>query len=278
MPKEKEEIAPKEEEQPEPTKPTELSAEEQLTTITEERDRLIGERDGLSTKLESANKGLGTAQQTIRQRDASLRRQRELEDEIGGLTDLVKMYIAYDAESKGKPPEEFEEATKTRAPEFLKDFDKIQVKRKSDAQLRVRQEESQQKSEDAEARVLALGLTETDEDYRRVYNLVGEALKDPFKWAWVEADLAKLEKKSKETKAEEKPSETEAEMKERIKREILEESGELTAEGVSPSATGGMKSLTQEKLAEMRKSPDFFKWFKEHEAEIDALYNEGKIK
>jgi len=222
MTEEKQGIAPepREEEQP-----PEVPVEEQLKNITSERDRL-------NTELESAKKGLGTAQQTIRQRDTSLRRQQELESEIAGLTDLVKMSIAFSAEGQGRSAEEYDEAAKTRAPALIKKFEETQARRKVEVQRRSQQDESRQKSEDAETRIDKLGLTGADEDYRRIYNLVGEALRDPFKWGWVETEIAKLETKPKEEK---KPVETEAEIKERIRREILEERGELKPEGVGPS-------------------------------------------
>lgn len=241
MTEKKEEIAPEKEEQPE--KPLELSIEEQLQTITSERDRL-------NTELESAKKGLGTAQQTIRQRDASLRHIGELESEVSGLTDLVKMFIAFSAEEKGGSPDEFEEAKATRAEELLKKFEEDKAKKKAEAKLvaehETRQAEDQQKSRDAESRILALGLTGADEDYRRIYNLVGDALRDPFKWEWVETELAKLEGKSKKEK---KTVETEAEMEERIRREILEKSGALKPEGAAPSGAGG--TLTLKKIEKM---------------------------
>jgi len=247
----------------------EKGTEPQTPTPEEQMEALKTEKAELEQQLEQTKKGLSTAHQRITEKDVELKKRTDLESRIDQLSDEVKFFTSFYAENQGKSTEEFDEAKTTRPEDLLKKFQAMKTESETKRKQEAQRQEYIGKIQSYQQRVEGLGLTETDDEYLEIQDIVTRG-----NFPLAERRIAKLEK----SKEPEKPKETEAEMKERIKREVLEERGELTPEGGTPSAPSGLTGITPAEIERHRKEPDFFKWFKENEAEIDKLYSEGKIK
>ncbi len=120
-------------------------------------------------------------------------------------------------------------------------------------------------------RVEGLGLSENDEEYWEVHDLVTEG-----KYQRADIKLKKLEgAKPPESKEQGEAEEDSFEKRlEEEKRKWMEEKGLLESETTTPSGSGGLSGLNAETLREKMKDTE---WFKEHEEEIDKLYAGGKL-
>lgn len=172
-------------------------------------------------------KGFKTLQVQLGEEQGKLRKQAGIEERIQDLSDQMKILAAYVATSAGGNEDELTETPKEKKNALLQKFDQLEKERKEKTdkvQLTETVATYQKRTED-------LGLSQTDESYWEIHDLVTEG-----KFQRADIKLKKLEQ------AKTKPTETpkqvdiDKEIEERA-RKILEERGLLVAETGSPSAS-----------------------------------------
>lgn len=222
--------------QPEGGEPKPLSPEEELVALRQQ----LGEVTGKLTKAEEEAKAhqreVGKKAQELQQMRGSQVTRADL-DELRQNLDLMAGMIV-----QGRT-ENIENLEPQQKQDLLADVKRL----RSQQDAKHRYEEAASKIKGYEDRVTALGLTEDNEDYLEIYDLVtrGVSINDPRLIKRAELKLSKLEvAKSKEVKSvetEEKKPLTE-EDEEAIARKYMEKKGYLKQETGSPSA----KSTTRE--------------------------------
>lgn len=201
---------------------------------------VLKEKEQIEQRLSEATKGLATAQLTIKKRDQALKNQDELKTELKTVTEQMKMLAAFVSESQGRSADEFEQQTKIRKPDLLKQFDSIEQKKQIEKKQGVMLEAMKERQDKVEE----LGLTEEDEAYWEIFQLVTSAA-HPDHANLKLADL-KIKKIEKERGIKvEAPTENKETEEERISRLVdekyrkkLEDSGALKMEGGTPSGGG----------------------------------------
>jgi hypothetical protein len=219
-----------------------LPLEEQLKALQTEKDRL-------TLELESAKKGQVTLSQNLRKREEALNSQNALKSELESVKEQFKILAGYVSESKGGQSGDYEEASVNRAAELKAKFEKIEAERLQKAKI----EADTQVVVAFQNRVEALGLTENDENYYEIKNLVTSMNPDNLRLADIKIKKIEESKMTKPVVKTETEDEKIARLVEAGIRKRMQDDGLLTPEGGSPSA-----------------ATNSFK-------KIEEAYNEGKI-
>jgi len=204
-------------EQPKVETPT---PEEQLKTLETELNRY-------KSLAEEKEKGFKTLQERLSEEQGKLRKQAGVEERIQDLSDQMKILAAYVATSAGASEEELTGIPQEKRETLLQKFDQLEKERKEKiekTQLAETVAAYQKRTED-------LGLSQDDEDYWEIHDLVTEG-----KFQRADVRLKKLgQARSKPTETP-KSEDTDALVEERA-RKLLEERGLLIAETGGPSAS-----------------------------------------
>lgn len=252
------------------TEPEGVVADGQLPTVEEQLTTATDKADSLSKELEVAKKGLKTTQASLREREATLNRQGNLESEIASLKDTMEILTVSFAERQGKSREDIEAGV--GGVNIKAQIASIQQKHRRDAQIK----EYQATVKGYQERVEALGLKPGDDEYLSILNLVRTGYNDPAVREALDARLDKLEGAKKL----ETPSSVEEQAKklaEEMYRQKLEETGALKPESATPSGAS---------LGIPTKLETFRKWitdlpieeYAKLRPEIERMQAEGRIK
>jgi hypothetical protein len=200
---------------------------------------LEAEKGKLAQELENTRKGLATAHQDLTKKDKLLK-SIDYQPAITELNNKISMLTAFIAENQGKTAGDFETQVKERPADLLAKFQRLEAETKAKQALT----QAQAKVDEYKDKVEALGLTESDDDYLEIQDLVERG-----RFVLADKRIAKIQTKKPETKTE-TPKESEEERISRLAeekaRKYLEDNGLLKKEGASPSSSsGGLKSIEE---------------------------------
>ncbi len=205
-----------------------------------------------------------TIQKAVSKREEENRRLKEQLEEREADRNLLRSFAATLAEQKGKTEEEYLEDVQKRQPDLLKQYDILEAKRKQDKLVR----EAQEKAEEFRQKTEALGLTDKDEEYWEIHDLVVDG-----KFERANVRLGKLEAKKKEPQL---PPKSEADKQKEIEeaaRKMLEEKGLLKSDTNLPSGAGGKTTYSRKAIAEMPIAE-----YEKVKDDITLARREGRIK
>ena len=205
--------------------------------ITEQMKALQAERDRFESELKAAQRGLGTAAQTIRQRDDAIRNQNAIKADIDSVKEQLKILAGYVAQSKTGDSNDYNAQAGAHGPDLMKQFEEAETKKKAD----LKTQEDIATVGAFEARVNALGITPNDEAYYELKKLVIHMDPDELKQADIK--LRKMEEAKMPKADEKKPvavqNKTVDELvAEQLRAEMIKR-GMLTPESANPSASAG---------------------------------------
>lgn len=253
--------------------PDEKKPQEETPPPEESVDTLKAQLEEEKKLREQAEKGLKTARSTITDKQNELDKYKDIHSSIKEIKAELGVHRAFIDEVGYQgtvEDDEDEPKSKGKRPSLDEKMREIEQNAK--------QEQYRTMAQEAEgiARSIGLDIASAPEcEVVRNYFRSG----DPGLAREGVKLLQKMQADKEETppqeepKVDEQPKETEAEMRERIKREILEEQGALTPEG-SLALSGGLAGMSKEDIkAKMSDRA----WFREHEAEIDAAYRSGAL-
>jgi len=214
--------------QEEPKTPNELETiKAQLKAISDERDR-----------LDRAYKGLQT---TVNQKDTELKKASQIHSRLDELDEKLKLFIAAQAFGDGSEEESLEPVAKKK--QLLDRYNQMETEQKTKRAKEVQEvqvAELQKVITGYQERVQTLGLTEDDETYWEIYELVTQATPAGLKRADIK--LKKMED-AKKVKTDEKPEETlearTTKLAEDKFRKMLADKGMLDTDVGKPSGGGG---------------------------------------
>jgi len=240
--------------------PTQEVKEPEVKTPTQEEvvAQLQEERDAALAKAQEKEEGFKTLQQTTG------RKIKQLEDRAGDIDAISAkvevlggMLLNRDTEAS------LDDVPPDKKVDYAKQFRQAESDTRVQRQIKQRQE-----------RVEALGLSETDRQYKAVRALT---LSGDFKEA--DALLDELENKTEVSPVEEKPQKSPEEIKaehdaeiEEAARKMLEEKGYLVSDINEPSGSTSIPSSGEE-IGKM----SYAEW-KAKETQIDKTIREGRIK
>lgn len=222
-------------EAPEVEAPETPTAEEQLKAAQEEIDKIKAE-------LESKDKGLRTAHQTLTEKDKKLREASDFHTRLDGFEETQKILIGMMQERGAVSDEEVSLEKRT---DYVKQYDEIRKRQKEEreaASMRTEQEEYARQAQAIYARAQEAFKDDIDELDKVAYNL------DRGRLDLAEARVAKVEGKEKPP-AKEKQVESDEERVARLAEEMykkrLDEEGLLRTESAEPSG----RSRTMDEIA-----------------------------
>ncbi len=209
------------------------TAEQQTPTQESEASQLKAEIERLKAQVDEKDKGFKSLQRELSEREKKLQSVSTQEEKLQALRDDFKTLAAWVASSAGKTPEEYEEAKTTNKDNLLAEFEKREKQRQEQQRI----QELKQKGDEFRQRVEALGLTDKDEEYWDIHDLVIDG-----KLQRADVKLKKLEAK-KEVPVENKTLEKKESEDERINRLVeerlqkaMEAKGLLTSDAGTPSS------------------------------------------
>lgn len=226
--------------QDEVTPPT---TEEQLATLQ-------GELDTLKAKYEQADKGLRSAQATLTQKDRLIKEKEDIRGEIDSMKDMIKILATSYAQGSQVSDDDLENVTPQKKQDINKAYEELEQKNR----LRKQQEDMSQKIAEFGKRVESLGLTEEDDAYWEINELVTDVTPYNYQARFKRADI-KLKKMEKEKAPVDKEPTDEgkedkiSELEKEIARLKKIQSGELDAETGAPSGASKNREEIMRRLA-----------------------------
>ncbi len=239
-----------------------------------------GEQAKPEVTLEELQRQMVQLQETIKQKDETAKKfednwkneqrvsgrhaaeveryKRDLDDRKAD-RDLMKLLAASIAEQKGQSEEAFTQDVKQRQGDLLTKFNELEHKQ----EVTRRQREVQAKVLDYQQKVEVLGLTEADDSYWDIRELV-----EGGNFARADVKIARLErqKQTLPKPVEQKPTHPQESEDDRIKkaaRKMLEDQGLLTQETGGPTAPPSKDAAMYAKYANGEISfEDYSKWEK----------------
>ena len=246
--------------QPPQTEQPPATTEEQMATLQAQLQEL-------QVKYEQADKGLRTAQATLTSKDRQLKEKEDLRGELDTLKQMIKVV----ATSRSADPLD-DDLPKGG------DIDKKFRELEEGYKMKEAQRQIAETIDGFQQRVESLGLTEDDDAYLEVQELVLSGTPNAFKRA--DLRLKKLEKEKSHKEAppvdEHKPIDEKKrieELEKEIKRLKQKESGELDSETGLPSGSGDF-TFTPEQIDRMRQDGTY----EENRTAIWKAYQDGKVK
>jgi len=234
---------------------------EQTLTAEEQLEALQTKLAEAEARAEEKDKGFRTLQQTFRETEKQLKQQQATALEIQDLKEQMKLVAAYVATSAGEEEESLIEPAPKKKEDLLQKFDQLEKERQAKAQ----QEQFIKQVAEYQKRTVDLGLTEEDEDYWEIGDLVTMG---SFRRADIK--LKKLENAEKEKEpVGEKDIDKLAEEK---KREWLVEKGYLTSDTGLPAGAAG-RTYTREQIAKMSTAE-----YAKNKEDIDNALRENRVK
>jgi len=207
---------------------TEEATVEQTSTEEAQADAK-GELDQLRTELEQVRKGLSTAHQTITQKDRDLKKQQDLETRISQVQDTVEL-LATAIASQGISTEE---------PENRQDIVKS-LKAQREKQEAERQAAQTQREREEYLNQADVIYAEAKEVFKNDEDTL-EKIEDQL-MSMIPERMARAKAKIDRAKAQSKPKEEAVDLeklKEELKREIMEERGELVSDVGGAAGSAG---------------------------------------
>lgn len=217
--------------------PEEIAPEGKLEAATEVSTEVTPEIEPpelaqIKEQLQHMEDNWKREQKVSSKKEEEIQRLSGVKTDIDDLKEYMKVLTAAVAEKRGETEEEFETQIPTRKPDFLKQFETLDGKRK--------QEQLTRELDSYRKRVESLGLGEKDDEYWEIYDLVTTG--DPVKMKRANLKLEKWEgDKSQVTSKETEVSEEDKveKLAEEKKRKWLEEKGLLDQDTGEPSAKAG---------------------------------------
>jgi penicillin-binding protein 1A len=213
-----------EEKQTEETKT--VTPEKSVEELKAELQKAQEEMKKFQLATEEKDKGFKTLQRQLAEEQARVKRVSDIDAKLNAIDEKMKITIA--AVATGA--EEDTERGKQIKKEFLSRYDEADAKAKQDLAMK----QAEETANSFKSRVEALGLTQEDEDYWEIHDLVVEG-----KYPRAELKIKKLEA-SKNKPATDTNKESEEvrinRLAEEKARKLMEEKGLLDVDAASPSA------------------------------------------
>jgi hypothetical protein len=198
----------------EPTQPPQPTVEETLAKVRAE----LAAKDG---ELKKATAQTQSYKSSLAEKERRLKESEDIKSEVSILKDMVKVLAVKQA--RGEEVPDLDDVRKVKTPDIDAAFTELENKRKLESETKRRQEEAQTLIRGYQQRVQDLGLTENDETYWEVYDLVTSMDVAKLKRADIKLNKLEKEKKPVEEVKETKKTESEEEMKVRLSKEIEKE-------------------------------------------------------
>jgi uncharacterized coiled-coil protein SlyX len=219
-------------------------------------------------KFEQADKGLRSAQATLTQKDRQIKEQADLRSEIDVLKEMVKIAAVHRGSQLSEDELDDPDTIRKKLPDLDKAYADIEAKVKT----RKQQEEYQAVISSFQTRVSELGLTESDEAFWEIGELVTTGT--PFALKRAELKISKLEKE-KTVDKKDVPTDTKTKSLEdrlaALERENKILKGELDVEDGQPA--GGSKAFTRKQINEMSVEE-----YAKNRDEIQKAISAGRVK